>query len=55
MVAGLWTEVARRLAEHYGMPDTTTEYGRLVAAADRLVRARRLLGDDAGGLIAPAS
>jgi hypothetical protein len=42
-------------AEHDGMPDRTTEYDRLVAAADRLVRVRRLLGGHAGELAASAS
>jgi hypothetical protein len=47
-----WTEVARWFAEHYGMPDSTTEYDRLIAAADHLVRARRLLGGRTGVLAA---
>ncbi|MFC4123644.1 hypothetical protein [Nocardia rhizosphaerae] len=50
-----WTEVARWFAEHYGIPDTTSQYDRIVAAADHLVRARRLLGGTAGELSALAS
>lgn len=50
-----WTEVARWFAEHYGMPDNTTEYDRLIAAADHLVRARHLLGGHTGELLALAS
>lgn len=50
-----WTEVARWFAEHYGIPDTTTYYDRIVAAADHLVRARRLMGGEAGELSALAS
>ncbi len=50
-----WTEVARWFAEHYGIPDTTTRYDRIIAAADHLVRARHLLGGDTGQLSALAS
>ncbi len=49
-----WTEVARWFAEHYGIPDTTTYYDRIIAAADHLVRARRLLGGETGQLAALA-
>ncbi|WP_280306557.1 hypothetical protein [Nocardia neocaledoniensis] len=50
-----WTEVARWFAEHYGIPDATTSYDRIVAAADHLVRARHLLGGGTGELSALAS
>lgn len=50
-----WTEVARWFAEHYGIPDSTTQYDRIIAAADHLVRARRLMGGDTGQLSALAS
>ncbi|GAA5063947.1 hypothetical protein [Nocardia callitridis] len=50
-----WTEVARWFAQHYGMPDPTTEYDRMIAAADHLVRAKRLLGSRAGEFAALAA
>ncbi|MFD3704514.1 hypothetical protein ACFWUP_15340 [Nocardia sp. NPDC058658] len=50
-----WTEVARWFAEHYGIPDTTTQDDRIIAAADHLVRARHLLGGDTGRLATLAS
>ncbi len=44
-----WIEVADWFARHYDRIDTTTEYDRTVAAADHILRARRLLG----GNVAP--
>jgi hypothetical protein len=40
-----WTEVAAWFAEHYGT-EAPSAYDRQIAAADHLIRARRMLADD---------